>query len=108
MQPPYIAQRGVAFRTAGARAQSEASAASDTSKAGTEAGDAAEAGSAETALLQPDGQSRSGGDGPGGNPLLGQLCVFGRYALQMCWLELRYFSGSAIGIVQQVSFCKSP
>ena len=79
-----MAQRGVAFRFAGMRAQSEAAEASDTSKLGTDAGVAAEAGSAETALLQPDGQQQRNGNGSGGNPLTGQLCVLGRYGLQVC------------------------
>ena len=43
-----------------------------------DAGIAAEAGSAETALLQPEGQPSGSGGGPSGNSLNSQLYVFGR------------------------------
>ena len=72
-------QRDVAYRHASARAESDGSGTSEPSVLACEVGTAAEAGSAEAALLQPkNDKGDGGGSGPNSNPLLGQLYIFGR------------------------------
>jgi len=74
-------QRDVAYRHASTRAQTDGSGTSEPSVLASEVGTAAEAGSAEAALLQPKDDKGDGeGGGSNSNPLLGQLYIFGRYS----------------------------
>ena len=78
MQRPSRPQRDAAHRRTDLLTRAENVEAPQSPKQDPDAGIAAEAGSAETALLQPEGQPGGSGGGPRGNPLISQLYVFGR------------------------------
>ena len=78
MQLHQGAQRDVAFRYVNTRAQADETRAPRPSVLASDSGIAAEAGNAEAALLQPKEENSSGGGGPGSNPFIGQLYLFGR------------------------------
>lgn len=83
MQRPWGPQRDVAYRHISTRSQAEDTSHPNSSVLASNAGTAAEAGSAEAALLQPKAERGGGGGGPGNNTLIGQLYIFGRWALAL-------------------------
>ena len=76
MQRSWVPQHEVAHRYIAIRAQADETT-SQSSLRSSDAGVAAEAGNPETALLQDKSEQGAGG-GPGGNPLIPQLYLFGR------------------------------
>ena len=87
MQRPSRPQRDAAHRRTDFLTRAENVEAPETPKADPDAGIAAEAGSAETALLQPEGQPGDSGGGPRGDPLISQLYVFGRSVCTILYIS---------------------